>query len=91
MKPPSLVTSSSRVGPCGVGVGAVVGVGIQKRNADRMGALARAMQQQAGGPTPDQLAAAQQLQGRLRTGGRITAVLLALAVVCMAAARYVAF
>jgi len=75
---------------CGL-AGAVVGFVIQKRNADRMGALARAMRQQAGGPTPEQLAAVRRLQGKLRTGGRASAVLLAAAVVCMAAARYMAF
>lgn len=71
--------------------GAVVGIGVQGRNAGRLGGLVRAVQQQSGGPTPDQTTAIQALQGKLRLGGRVAAGLLAATVVCMACARYMAF
>jgi uncharacterized membrane protein len=75
-------------GLCGV-LAAVVGLGVQGRNAARLQAVAKAMQGQAGGPAPEQLAQAQLLQGKLRNGGRLAAVLLGIAVICMAVARYV--
>jgi hypothetical protein len=70
---------------------AVVGLGVQARNAMRLGALAKTAQTQAGGPAPEQLAAMQRLQLRLRTGGRLTAALLAITVAAMALSRYTAF
>ncbi len=70
-------------------VAAVIGLGVQGRNAMRMGALARAIDGQTGGPTAEQTAQVQALRGRLRSGGRWTARLLGIAVVCMAVARYV--
>jgi len=68
---------------------AVVGIGIGARNALRLRALGGAIQGQAAGPTPEQLGQVQALQRRLRLGARVTASLLAVAVVCMAVARYV--
>jgi hypothetical protein len=70
---------------------AVVGLGIQARNAARLGGLAKAAQQQTGGPSPEQLGALMALQHKLRLGGRITAALLGVTVICMATARYLAF
>jgi hypothetical protein len=75
-------------GLCGL-LAAVVGLGVQGRNAARMQAISRVVQGQAGGPTPEQQAQLQAIQGKLRTGGRVTALLLAVAVLCMAVARYV--
>jgi uncharacterized membrane protein len=68
---------------------AVVGLGVQGRNAMRMGALAMAIDAQKGVPTAEQTAQVQALRGKLRSGGRWTARLLGIAVVCMAVARYV--
>jgi uncharacterized membrane protein len=68
---------------------AVVGIGVGARNALRLRALGGAIQGQAGGPTPEQLGQVQALQRRLRLGARVTALLLAVTVVCMAVARYV--
>lgn len=70
-------------------VAAVFGIGLGARNAMRLKAVGAAVQGQAGGPTPEQLAEMKAIQGRLRTGGRVAAVLLGLTVVCMAIARYV--
>jgi uncharacterized membrane protein len=68
---------------------AVVGFGLQTRNVIGMKALTRAIQAQAGGPTPEQVAQAQALGARFRDAGRWMARLLGVAVLCMAVARYV--
>jgi hypothetical protein len=75
---------------CGLAA-AVTGLGIGARNALRLQAVAKAIQAQAGGPTPEQLAQVQALQVKLRAGARLTALLLAITVLCMAVARYVQF
>jgi len=74
-------------GLCGL-LAAVVAFGLQGRNAARMQAVGRAAEGRAGGPAPDQLAQLEVLRGKLRTGGRLTALFLGLAVLCMAVARY---
>jgi len=68
---------------------AVIGLGVQGYNAARMGALAKAIEAQQGGRTAEQTAQVQALRAKLRSGGRWTARLLGIAVVCMAIARYV--
>jgi hypothetical protein len=70
-------------------VAAVYGIGLGARNAMRLKAVGAAVQRQPGGPTPEQLGQMQVIQGKLRTGGRVAAVLLVVTVVCMAIARYV--
>ena len=75
-------------GLCGL-LAAFVGFGVQGRNAGRMKAVSAAVQGQSGGPTPEQLAEIQVIWGKLRNGGRLTALLLAVTVLCMAMARYV--
>ncbi len=70
-------------------VAAVFGIGLGARNAGRLKAVGATIQGQAGGPTPEQLAEVKAIQGRLRMGGRVAAVLLAVTVICMAIARYV--
>jgi uncharacterized membrane protein len=75
-------------GLCGL-LAAVVGLGLQGRNAARMQAIVTAMQGQAGGPSAEQLAQLQAVQRKLRNGGRTAALLLAITVLCMAIARYV--
>jgi uncharacterized membrane protein len=75
-------------GLCGL-LAAVVGFGVQGRNAGRMKALMVAVQGQAGGPTPGQLAELEAFRKKLRNGGRLAALLLAITIVCMATARYV--
>ena len=69
---------------------AVVGLGLQSRNAMRLGAVAKSVQGQPGGPTPAQAAEMLALWDRLRSGGRWAAGFLAIAVAAMAVARYVA-
>jgi uncharacterized membrane protein len=68
---------------------AVFGIGLGARNAMRLKAVAATIQGQAGGPTTEQLAEMTGIRSRLRTGSRIAAALLIVAVVCMAIARYV--
>jgi hypothetical protein len=55
----------------------------------RMGALGREIQSAEGPPKPEQMAAMQAFQTRLATAGRIGAVLLVIAVIGMAVARYI--
>ena len=74
-------------GLCGL-LAAFVGFGVQGRNAGRMKALTTAIQGQAGGPTPAQVTQLEAIRGKLRSGGRLAALLLAITVVCMAMARY---
>ncbi len=57
----------------------------------RLGRLADAVQAQGGPPKPEQGAELQQLGARLPRLGRATAIQLAIAVLCMAVARYVVF
>lgn len=68
---------------------AVVGIGLAARNAYRLKGVAAAIQSQKGGPTTEQLTQVAAIQGRLRMGGRLAAMLLGIAVICMAIARYV--
>lgn len=75
-------------GACGI-VAAVVGIGLAARNAFRLKGVAAAIQAQKGGPTSEQLTQIAAIQGRLRLGGRLTAMLLGITVICMAIARYV--
>ena len=77
------------IGAASAILAAVVGIGLGARNAMRLKAVGAAIQGQAGGPTPEQLAQVQGIQTRLRLGGRIAAGLLVVTVVCMAVARYV--
>ncbi len=70
-------------------VAAIFGIGLGARNAMRLKAVAVVIQGQAGGPTPEQFTEMRLIQARLRTGGRVAAGLLGVAVVCMAIARYV--
>jgi len=70
-------------------VAAVFGLGVAARNAIRLKRVGAAIQGQAAGPTPEQQATVAAIEGRLRFSGRITAVFLVLAVLCMAVARYV--
>lgn len=74
-------------GLCGL-LAAVVGFGVSGRSAARLQAVSRAIQGQAGGMTPEQTAQLQAIQRRLRNAGRLAALLLGVAVVCMATARY---
>jgi hypothetical protein len=68
---------------------AIIGFGVQGRNAGRMQALTRTIQGQSTGPSPEQTAQLAAIRGRLRAGGRLAALLLAITIVCMATARYV--
>jgi hypothetical protein len=74
------------------GIGsALIGFLVQAPTSARLGRVSRAVAKTGGPPTKEQVAEISACQARLRTGGRIIAVLLALTVVLMAAARYMLF
>lgn len=73
------------------GLGALV-TGIRTSvTASRMGKLAAAVEGQGGAPSPEQAGQLQQLQARMASGARAVAIQLAVAVLCMAVARYTVF
>jgi len=61
----------------------ITGVVVQGRNAAKLKALGQEIAAQGGPPTPEQAARVQALQNTLRRGGRITAILMILAVIGM--------
>jgi uncharacterized membrane protein len=65
-----------------------LGLSITKPTVDRIGALGQEIGSSGGQPTPSQASEMQRLQARLGLMGRLTMVLLTLAVVAMAAARF---
>jgi len=67
----------------------ILGLTVTRPTLLRMGALGQEMQSAGGPPKPEQMAAMQVLQKRLATVGRTGAVLLVIAVIGMAAARYI--
>jgi hypothetical protein len=77
-----------------IGIGAVaglagwiVGLAVQKRSISRMQKIAGEIESSGGPPTPEQMAEMQALSERVGQGSRVTAVLLTIAIVCMAAAQ----
>jgi hypothetical protein len=89
---PEWITSGPGIGFTVGGVAAIITVTLgliaTKPAADRMGALGQEIAGSGGPPTPDQAAEMQRLQARLLLMGRVSMVLLAIAVVTMATARY---
>lgn len=82
----------------GLSIGAVTSAGafvsghaIQARSASRIASLGQEIQAQGSPPTSSQLTEMQSLQVRLRRGGVLGAVLLSIAVISMAIARYLYF
>jgi hypothetical protein len=69
----------------------VLGFLIQGRAAERMAALGREIQAAGGPPNPAQIKEMQALQERIRQGGLVGGVLLAIAVIGMGVARYLWF
>jgi hypothetical protein len=65
-----------------------LGLGITKPAVDRMGALGQEIATSGGQPTPSQASEMQRLQARLLLIGRLSMVLLTIAVVTMAMARF---
>ena len=65
-----------------------LGLSITKPAVDRIGALGQEIASRGGQPTPEQGDEMRQLQARTVAVGRVTMVLLAIAVVAMAVARY---
>lgn len=61
---------------------------VQGRNAAQMGKLANELQAAGGPPPPEKLSQLQQLQAKVIKGGMHGAVLLGIAAIAMAAARY---
>ncbi len=70
---------------------ALIGMIIQSPAASRLGRVSREVGKGGGPPTKEQSVEISVAQARLRLGGRISAVLLVLTVVLMAAARYMLF
>lgn len=70
---------------------ALIGFLVQAPTSARLGRISRAVAKAGGPPTKEQVAEISACQARLRTSGRFSAVLLALTVVFMAAARYMLF
>ena len=66
----------------------VLGFTMIKPVADRMGALGDEVERSGGPPSPEQVAELQSLQHRLRAVGRVDTVLLGIALLLMATARY---
>jgi uncharacterized membrane protein len=66
----------------------VLGLAITKPAADRMGALGQEIAASGGQPTPSQVSEMQRLQARLGLIGWLSMVLLTIAVVMMASARF---
>lgn len=66
----------------------VLGLAITKPAADRMGALGQEIAASGGQPTPSQVFEMQRLQARLGLIGWLSMVLLTIAVVTMASARF---
>jgi hypothetical protein len=86
--------AASRTGMV-LGIGAVaaiiaggIGAGVTGRLGKRMMALGSAIQASGGPPTEAQKAEMEMLQGKLRNAFRIVAVLVLIAVIAMASARY---
>jgi hypothetical protein len=82
----------------GLSIGAVTAAGafvsgyaIQARSASRIASLSREIRVQGAPPTSSQLTEMQSLQARIRRGGVLGAVLLSIAVISMAIARYLYF
>ena len=69
-------------------LGFVVGLTISRPAAERLAALSKEMQSAGGPPSPEQLGQLRALQQQLSKGGRYSAILLAISVIGMAAARY---
>lgn len=69
-------------------VAMVMGITINRPTAIEMDQLRQAMHASEGPPSAEQVARMQHLQARLRMAGRVAALLLFLAVVGMAVARY---
>lgn len=68
-------------------VGWIVGFAVQNRFTRRMQGIAADIESSGGPPSPEQMAEMKALAQRVGQGSRVTAVLLTIAVVCMAAAQ----
>jgi uncharacterized membrane protein len=79
------------VGAIAALISAVVGFGVLGRVSRRMAAIGREIQSQGGPPTPDQGEELGKLQERMRVGGQLNAIFLAIAISGMALAQYLWF
>jgi hypothetical protein len=88
---PWMASPTGRVFGAGGGIaliGLIIGFSVNRPTAQRLAALAAAIQASGGPPTAEQMATVQALQARLATATSIVAVLLTLTTVAMAVARY---
>jgi uncharacterized membrane protein len=67
----------------------ILGLAVTRPTLLSIGALGQEIQSAGGPPKPEQMAKMQVLQTRLATAGRVGAVLLVIAVIGMAVARYI--
>jgi hypothetical protein len=77
------------VGAIATLLAAIIGIGINIPAANRMGALAAAVNARAQGATPDENQTLGRLAARIAGGTRVVALLLVLATASMAVARYI--
>jgi uncharacterized membrane protein len=69
--------------------GGAIGMGTSAPAGKRLTALTAAIKARGGPPAPEEIAEMQRLQARIRSGSQLVAVLLVLATIAMAVARYV--
>lgn len=79
------------VGAIAALISAVIGFGVLSRVSRRMGAVAQEIQSQGGPPSTEQREEIGKLQQRLRVGGQLNAIFLAVAISGMALAQYLWF
>lgn len=79
------------VGAVAALISAVVGFGVLSRVSRRMAAIGKEIQSQGAPPSPDQIEELGKLQERMRVGGQLNAILLAVAISGMALAQYLWF
>jgi uncharacterized membrane protein len=82
---------SLTVGAIAALVAFIIGFGVMGRSSNRMGAISQEIQSQGSPPTPEQMGEIQELQGRLRVGGQVNAIFMAVSVSGMAVAQYLWF
>lgn len=69
-------------------IGAVVGFGFNATSAARIARIGREIQSAGGPPRPEQLQAIEALERRLHYGGLVSAVVLSISLLAMAAAKH---
>lgn len=79
------------VGAIAAWIAFVIGFVVMGRSSNKLGAISKQIQTQGSPPSQEQMAEIQELQAKLRTGGRVNAVFMAIAVAGMSVAQYLSF